>query len=210
MDDTPSEREREQEAAEANATAISSSQERPASQQTFVFVDATAEAGRTREAIRVHVMRESHRSRRLARGQATSSANRGELQIWDTGSSSSDGASQASQTRRGSRGGSATRNTTRPGIEANPTPRSRPVASPAASGPVVSRHDGEESISRVEPRSPSPVSLLSAVRSDPFAQYPVQQTRDMDTLIDYCKKLASKLLVDCCTNDVSFRYDPAC
>ncbi len=138
-------------------------------------------------------MRESHRSRRLGRGQTAPSANRGELQIWDTGSSSSDGASQTSQTRRNSRGGSATSNIRRPGFEASSTPGRRAVTSATSTEPVVSRHD-EQLAARPQRRSVSPASLLSAARSDPFAQYPVQQTRDVDILIDYCKNLASDLV----------------
>jgi hypothetical protein len=79
-------------------TSTTTPQEEGASfQRSFVFVDSMAGSTRSREAIRVHVMRDSHRSRRVALGQPSSSAIRGDLQIWDTGSSSSESASQTSQ-----------------------------------------------------------------------------------------------------------------
>ena len=186
MDDRPLEAEREQEAPETSTTRDSPTREAPTFQQTFVFVDTNAEQGRMREAIRVHVMRESHRSRRLGRGQTASSA-RGDLQIWDTGSSSSDGASQAPQTRRGSQGGSATPHIRRPNHEPSQTTERRAVTAAPSSEAMVSRY-GEEPTVRLQQCSTSPISLLGAARADPFAQYPVQQARDVDVLIDYCKQ----------------------
>ena len=50
-----------------------------------MFVDSTADQARSREAIRVHVMRESHRVRRLQQGQSEPSSNVGQVHIWNAG-----------------------------------------------------------------------------------------------------------------------------
>jgi len=50
--------------------------------RNLMFVDSTADQARSREAIRVHVMRESHRVRRLQQGQSEPSSNVGQLHMW--------------------------------------------------------------------------------------------------------------------------------
>ena len=160
-------------------------------QRSFVFVDSTAESSRSREAIRVHVMRESHRSRREALGQPTSSASRGELQIWDAGSSSSESASQASQSRRGSRQDStamvAPRRRVVPSLSADIIP-TEAATSTEPSAPS----SGERS--SAQPSSPgiSPMTALGGGRRDPFAQFPARQTDEVDVLIDHCTLCASQ------------------
>ena len=137
-------------------------------QRSFVFVDSMAESGRSREAIRVHVMRESHRSRRVALGQPTSSASRGELQIWDTGSSSSESASQASQSRRGSRQD--------PTVMATPRRRALPISSidfPSTESTTSIESPGrqadERSRSQLSQCMVAPMTVLGGGRRDPVA-----------------------------------------
>ena len=55
--------------------------------RTLMFVDSTADQAQSREAIRVHVMRESHRVRRLQQGQSQPSSNVGQLHIWNAAGS---------------------------------------------------------------------------------------------------------------------------
>ena len=119
----------------------------PPFRSSFVFVDSSVEAIRSREAVRVHAMRESHRMRRFERGQVLNARQAGELRIWESA-----GPSQQSAL------------TTAAGDQSAVERRSR-SRQPAAGS----------------------IALLGAGRRDPFAQYPILQTRHVDILIDYCK-----------------------
>ena len=70
----------------------------PSTKPQFIFVDSSADRGRSREAIRVHVMRESHRARRAGQGHPEP---RGELQLWDSSSPSSNASTLVLRTRHG-------------------------------------------------------------------------------------------------------------
>ena len=60
----------------------------PASAQNFLFIDNSSDRTRSNEAIRIHVMRESHRARRTRRGRSSSTTSSGRMLIWDRNSPS--------------------------------------------------------------------------------------------------------------------------
>jgi hypothetical protein len=161
-------------------------EERSDSQRHFVFVDSMAESTRSREAIRVHTMRESHRCRRVALGRSSSSAIRGELQIWDTGSSSRENASQISQPRRGS--GQEYRKMVARRRRAALTPTIEFCSTEFKATLELARRQPERSKSHPPLITTAPMTVLGAGRRDPFAQYPAQQAEEVGLLVDHCKQ----------------------
>lgn len=130
------------------------------SRTSYTFIDSRAQQPRSNEAVRVHVMRESHRARRLAQGQATSTRGGEEMHLWDIDEPS------AAQLPR-------SLTTKQPSLKS--TPRIFSLA---------------QSASLAEDRGlllrRSPIDILGASRRDPFAQYPALQSYQVDFLIDFC------------------------
>lgn len=144
--------------------------------QALMFVDSTADPARSREAIRVHVMRESHRVRRLQQGQSEPSLNVGQLHIWNAGGSHNDddprGSSPGHQSHESNR-------STRP-LEAPGEPTAGPSTStsrlpatlhatgvPSAEVPGYQRQSGNlptlSTVGELEPSAETPAENVEAL-----------------------------------------------
>ena len=158
----------------------------PGTQQQFMFVDSSAERGRSREAIRVHVMRESHRARRAGQGQPEPSVSRGELQIWDSSSSSSSPSSQGPRTRPCSQWSIAASGPQEPSADPAPSmivPRRPSVRRP----PPVEGNTGLAVAPRGTETPTHPAALLESSRRPPFRQNSTLPPFAADALMDQCK-----------------------
>ena len=83
------------------STSTSASSSRPHSttrnqQQAFMFVDSAVARERSNEAIRVHVMRERHRARRVAQRQPEAEVI-GQVHLWNSTMTASEGSSSAAR-----------------------------------------------------------------------------------------------------------------
>ena len=159
----------------------------PGTQQQFMFVDKNAESGRSREAIRVHVMRESHRARRAGQGQPEPSASRGEVKIWDSSSSSSSPSSRDPQTRRSSQRSLAASGPQELAADMAPS-MTGPRSSTAQRAPTVEANVVMPAATRGTETSIQPATLLEGRGRPSFGQYPTQTPFQVDALMDQCKQ----------------------
>lgn len=165
MSDNPSRRVTEQHGPSIEGGACTTHDLNPnppgtSSKPSYTFIDCRVQHARLNEVVRVHVMRESHRARRLAQGHATSIRGRGELHLWDIGEPSGAQVPRSPTTEQANR------------ERATWTFSSVQSASSA------------EDQGLILPQIP--IDILGASRRDPFAQYPALQANQVDFLVDFC------------------------